>query len=55
MFAAHYEKSFVPAFFKVSIDHLFDIRESGIALRSDLWALLLCLLSVYFSIHIQEK
>ena len=28
MFAAHYE-SFVPAFFKVSIDHLFDIRESG--------------------------
>ena len=28
MFAAHYE-SFVPAFFKVSIDHLFDILESG--------------------------
>ena len=28
-FAAHHEKSFVPAFFKVSIDHLFDNLESG--------------------------
>ena len=28
MFAAHHEKSFVPAFFKVSIDHLFDNLES---------------------------
>ena len=24
----HHEKTFVPAFFKVSIDHLFDILES---------------------------
>ena len=29
MFAAHHEKSFVPAFFKVSIDQLFDNLESG--------------------------
>ena len=29
MFAAHHEKSFVPAFFKVSVDHLFDKREFG--------------------------
>ena len=28
-FAAHHEKSFVPAFFKVSVDHLFDNLESG--------------------------
>ena len=28
MFAAHHEKSFVPAFFKVSNDHLFDNLES---------------------------
>ena len=28
-FAAHHEKSLVPAFFKVSIDHLFDNLESG--------------------------
>ena len=28
-FVAHHEKSFVPAFFKVSIDHLFDNLESG--------------------------
>ena len=28
MFAAHHEKSFVAAFFKVSIDHLFDNLES---------------------------
>ena len=28
MCAAHHEKSFVPAFFKVSIDHLFDNLES---------------------------
>ena len=28
MFAAHHEKSFVPAFFEVSIDHLFDNLES---------------------------
>ena len=27
-FAVHHEKTFVPAFFKVSIDHLFDILES---------------------------
>ena len=36
MFAAHYEKSFVPAFFKVSIDHLLHIRESGKKLLSGL-------------------
>jgi len=29
LFAAHHEKSFVSAFFKVSIDHLFDNLESG--------------------------
>ena len=29
MFAAHHKKIFVSAFFKVSIDHLFDNRESG--------------------------
>ena len=29
MFAAHHEKSFVPALFKVSVDHLFDKRASG--------------------------
>ena len=29
MFAAHHEKSFVPALFKVSVDHLFDKREFG--------------------------
>ena len=29
MSAKHHEKSFVPAFFKVSIDHLFDNPESG--------------------------
>ena len=29
MFAAHHEKSFVPAFFKVSIDQLFHNLESG--------------------------
>ena len=29
LFALHHEKSFVPAFFKVSIDHLFDNLESG--------------------------
>ena len=29
MFAAHHEKSFVPASFKVSIDQLFDNLESG--------------------------
>ena len=29
MFAAHHEKRFVPAFFKVSIDQLFDNLESG--------------------------
>ena len=29
MFGAHHEKSFVPAFFKVSVDHLFDKREFG--------------------------
>ena len=29
MFAAHHGKSFVPSVFKVSIDHLFDNRESG--------------------------
>ena len=36
MFAAHYEKSFVPAFStcKVSIDHLFYNRESGKKLLS---------------------
>ena len=34
MFAAHYEKSFDPAFFKVSIDHLFDNREPGKKLLS---------------------
>ena len=28
-FAAHHEKSFVPEFFKVSVDHLFDNLESG--------------------------
>ena len=28
-FAAHHGKSFVPAFFKVSIDHLFNKLESG--------------------------
>ena len=28
-FAAHHEKSFVPAFSKVSVDHLFDNLESG--------------------------
>ena len=28
MFAAHHGKSFVPVFFKVSIDHLFDNLES---------------------------
>ena len=28
-FAAHHEKSFVPAFFMVSADHLFDNLESG--------------------------
>ena len=28
MFAAHEEKSFVSAFFKVFIDHLFDSLES---------------------------
>ena len=27
-FAVHHEKTFVPAFFKVSIDHVFDILES---------------------------
>ena len=27
-FAAHHDKSFVPAFFKVSVDHLFDNLES---------------------------
>ena len=34
MFAAHYEKSFVPTFSKVSIDHLFHNRESGKKLLS---------------------
>ena len=34
MFAAHYEKSFVPTFFKVSFDHLFRNRESGKKLLS---------------------
>ena len=29
MFAAHHKKIFVSAFFKVSIDHLFDNRESA--------------------------
>ena len=29
LFAAHHENSFVPAFFKVSIDHLCDNLESG--------------------------
>ena len=29
MFAVHPEKSFVPAFFKVFIEHLFDNLESG--------------------------
>ena len=29
MFAVHEEKSFVSAFFKVFIDHLFDSLESG--------------------------
>ena len=29
MFAAHHEKIFVSAFFKISIDRLFDNRESG--------------------------
>ena len=29
MFVAHHGKSFVPAFFKVSIDDLFDNFESG--------------------------
>ena len=29
MFAVHPEKSFVPAFFKVCIEHLFDNLESG--------------------------
>ena len=28
-FAAHHENSFVPAFFKVSVDHLFDNLVSG--------------------------
>ena len=28
-FAAHHGKNFVPAFFKVSIDHLFNKLESG--------------------------
>ena len=28
MFAVHHEKIFVPALFKVSIDHLFDILET---------------------------
>ena len=29
MFAGQHEKSFVPAFFKISTDHLFDKLESG--------------------------
>ena len=29
MFAKHQEKDFFPAFFKVSIDHLFDKIKSG--------------------------
>ena len=29
MIAAHYKKTFVPTFFKVSINHLFHNRESG--------------------------
>ena len=29
MLAAHKEKNFVSAFFKVSVDHLFDNLESG--------------------------
>ena len=29
LFAGHREQSFVPTFFKVSIDHLFDNLESG--------------------------
>ena len=29
MFAAHHEKSVVPASFKVPIDHVFDYIESG--------------------------
>lgn len=29
MFAAYHEKNFVPAFFKVSTDHLFDNLTSG--------------------------
>ena len=28
-FAAHLERSFVPVFLKVSVDHLFDNLESG--------------------------
>ena len=29
MIAVHHEKSLVPAFFKVSVGHLYDNRESG--------------------------